>query len=440
MSKYRPYAVLVVAVLFVTSVGAQQQAMSSFDRGRMLTMLQIIGNEVRKHYYDPQFHGLNWDARLEEAKQQIEKERSLSMALSHIAAALDSLNDSHTFFLPPQHVGRTSYGFQYQMIGDRCFITHVRPNSDADAKGVKPGDELLALNGYKVTRDTLWKMQYVYSVLRPQPGLHLQLQDPTGKQRSVDAAAKTSRGKVVTDLTGESGDDDIWDLVRKSENDDHLRRARYLEIGDQLLVLRVPEFFFSQEEVETMIGKARKHQNLIVDLRGNPGGAVDTLKYLVGGVFDKEIKIADRVGRKDSKPEVAKPLHNPYTGNLIVLVDSKSASCAEVFARLMQLEKRGLVIGDHSSGSVMEAKHYAERMGTDTQIFYGASITESDLIMSDRKSLEHSGMIPDELVLPAAADLASGGDPVLAYAAKKLGVTLSAEDAGKAFPYEWPPE
>jgi C-terminal processing protease CtpA/Prc len=440
MSQYRPRAVLIIAVLFTAYAGAQQQAMSNFDRERMLTMLQVIGSDVRKHYYDPKFHGLNWDARLEEARQQIEKERSLSMALSHIAAALDSLNDSHTFFLPPQHVGRTSYGFQYQMIGDRCFITHVRLNSDADAKGVKPGDELLALNGYNVTRDSVWKMEYVYSVLRPQPGLHLQLQDPTGKQRTVGTTAKTSGGKLVTDLTGHNSGNDIWNLVRESENDNQLRRARYLEVGDQLLVLKVPEFFFSQEEVETMIGKARKHQNLIVDLRGNPGGAVDTLKYLVGGIFDKEIKIADRVGRKDSKPEVAKPLHSPYTGNLLVLVDSKSASCAEIFARLIQLEKRGLVIGDRSSGSVMEAKHYEEAMGQETKIFYGASITESDLIMSDRKSLEHSGVIPDEVVLPAAADIASGSDPVLAYAAKKLGVTLSAEDAGKAFVYEWSPE
>ena len=436
MSKYRPSIVLIAATLFTASAVAQQPGMSSFDRERMLTMLQVIGNDVRKHYYDPKFHGLNWDARLEEAKQQIEKERSLSMALSDIAAALDSLNDSHTFFLPPQHVGRASYGLQYQMIGDRCFITHVRPLSDADVKGVKAGDELLALNNYRVTRDNLWKMEYVYSVLRPQAGLHLQLQDPAGKQRTVDAAAKTSGGKLVTDLTGNH----VWDLVREWENDDHLKRARYLEVGDQLLVLKVPEFFFSEQEVETMIGKARKHQNLIVDLRGNPGGAVDTLKYLVGGIFDKEIKIADRVGRKDSKPEVAKPFHTPYTGKLIVLVDSKSASCAEVFARLIQLEKRGVVIGDHSSGSVMEARHYDEAMGQETKIFYGASITESDLIMSDRQSLEHSGVIPDEVVLPAAADIAAGTDTVLAYAAKKLGVTLSAEEAGKAFPYEWPAE
>lgn len=428
------------AVLLVTLLSAPaspQQPMSKLDRDRMLGMLQVIGNDVRKHYYDPKFHGLDWDAKVEEAKQSIQKETSLNMALSHIAGALDALNDSHTFFLPPQLVGRTDYGFQYQMLGDRCFVTHVRPKSDADAKGLKAGDELLTLNGYHVTRDSLWKMQYVFSVLRPQPGLRLGLQDPAGNRRQVDAMAKLHEGKRVTDLTG---GDDIWDLIRQSENDEHLMRARYFEVGDQLLVIKVPEFIFSQTEVEAMIGKARKHQDLVVDLRGNPGGAIDTLKYLVGGLFDKDVKIGDRVGRKERNPEVAKSLRSLFTGKLVVLVDSKSASASELFARIMQLERRGTVVGDRSSGSVMEAMHYNEKMGADTFVFYGASITESDLIMADGKSLEHTGVTPDEVILPTAQDIANGRDPVLAHAAALLGLKMSAEDAGKAFPFEWPPE
>lgn len=89
----------------------------------------------------------------------------------------------------------------------------------------------------------------------------------------------------------------------------------------------------------------------------------------------------------------------------------------------------------------MEAQRFTETyMGANTAVFYGASITVADVIMSDGQSLEHTGVTPDEVVLPSAQDMASGRDPVLAHAAETLGIKMSAEEAGKAFPYEWPPE
>jgi len=428
-----------VILLPMLSMG-QQRAMSSIDRDRAEGILKVIAADIKKHYYDPKFHGVDWDTKVEEARKKIEKETSFNMAMAHIAATIDLLDDSHTFLLPPQHAYRLDHGFQYQMVGDRCFVTQVRPKSDAEGKGLKPGDQILTLNGYDITRDSLWKMQYAFTVLRPQPALSLGVKDPSGTARDALVAAKIRQEKLVKDVTGGGGGGDIWDIIREEERDEHLMRARYVEYGDQLLVLKVPAFLFSFSEVEHMIGKARKFPNLIVDLRGNPGGSVETLKYLIGGMFDKEIKLADRVGRKETKPEIAKSMHNPFTGKLIVLIDARSASAAELFARIIQLEKRGIVIGDVSSGSVMEAKHYEEKMGTDTVIFYGASITEWDLVMTDGKSLEHRGVTPDEIVLPSANDLAAGRDPVLARAAAMLRVTVSPEEAGKLFPYEWPVE
>jgi carboxyl-terminal processing protease len=428
---------LLGAFLLLVPISWSQQ-MSNFDRDRAQAILQTISSDVKKHYYDPKFHGQDWDATVSQTKDKIAKETSFNMSMSHIAAALDTLHDSHTFLLPPQHAYRHDYGWQYQIVGDRCFVTRVRPGSDAETKGVKAGDEILTINGYNVNRDDLWKIQYVFSVLRPQPALHMELRDPAGQERKVEVAAKVVEQKRLTDLTS-SGATDIWDMVRKEETQEHLMRARYFEEGDRLMVLKVPEFAFSLSEVDTMIDKARKHQSLIIDLRGNPGGSVDTLKYLVGGMFDHEVKVADRVGRKESKPEVAKSIRNTFNGKLIVLVDSRSASAAEMFARIMQLEGRGTVLGDHSSGSVMEARHYNEKLGTETMIFFGASVTEWDLIMKDGKSLERNGVTPDQLILPTAQDLASGRDPVLAQAAGILGVTMTPETAGKAFPFEWPP-
>lgn len=92
--------ILAVVMLAVTLAQSQQQ-LSSLDRGRAQDMLRTVASEVRKHYYDPKFHGVDWDAKVVEAKQKIDKTTSMNMALSHIAAALDTLGDSHTFFVPP---------------------------------------------------------------------------------------------------------------------------------------------------------------------------------------------------------------------------------------------------------------------------------------------------------------------------------------------------
>jgi hypothetical protein len=70
-------------------------------------------------------------------------------------------------------------------------------------------------------------------------------------------------------------------------------------------------------------------------------------------------------------------------------------------------------------------------------IFYGARITDADVIMTDGKSLERVGVTPDELKLPTPAQLAAKQDPVLAYAASLAGVTLTSEKAGELFPVIW---
>ena len=187
-----------------------------------------------------------------------------------------------------------------------------------------------------------------------------------------------------------------------------------------------------------MASKFKKRKALLLDLRGNGGGSEETLLRLIANLFDQDIKVGDLKGRKEQKPMVAKSRgENAFNGKLVVLIDSGSGSAAELLARVVQLEKRGIVIGDRSAGAVMRARHFDHQSGTDTVAFFGASITDADIIMADGKSLEHVGVTPDEIKLPTASDLVASRDPVLAYAASLLGVSISPEKAGSLFPVEW---
>ena len=68
--------------------------------------------------------------------------------------------------------------------------------------------------------------------------------------------------------------------------------------------------------------KAHNYKTLIIDLRGNPGGYVDTLLQVIGNLFDHDIKLGDRKRRKDTKPLIAKTRgHDVFAGQLILLVD-----------------------------------------------------------------------------------------------------------------------
>jgi C-terminal processing protease CtpA/Prc len=231
--------------------------------------------------------------------------------------------------------------------------------------------------------------------------------------------------------------------MRYSEDMRHRMRPQLVQFGD-VGILKLPWFNYRTSALYAtpgegdkffdLPGKIRKDKALIVDLRGNHGGLDDALKYFVGMFFDHDVKVGDKVERKKTSPEVAKR-EQYFPGKLVVLVDSQSASAAEIFARVMQLENRGTVIGDRTSGSVMEATgYYFASSGVD----YGAEVTIANLIMTDGKSIEHRGVNPDEVALPQPDDLGAGRDPVLALAAKELGVVISPENAGKLFPYEWP--
>ena len=356
---------------------------------------------------------------------------SLGQALGVVAQALVDLDDSHTFFIPPNRSVRAEYGWRMRMIGAECYVTGVKPGSDAATRGLKVGDRILSIDRFTPSRTELWKLEYHYFVLNPRTATTLVVQSPGAGPREIEIATTLTRTKRVLDLTSEDGFD-LDTLIREAEEAPRQR----LQMLGRVAIWKVPNFVFP--EPDAVLNWALKDADaLILDLRGNPGGLVKTLELFTGRFFDRDLTIADRRGRKAMDPMRAKKGGRTFTGRIVALIDSRSASAAEIFARLLQLEKRGIVIGDRSSGSVMQSRSHEGAMGGDRVVLYGASITDADVLMSDGKSLEHVGVVPDELIVPTGEDLAAGRDPVPARAAELLDARLDPATAGKLFPLEW---
>lgn len=430
---YQYSAYIALALLLIALVSQATLAQRNFTRDHAEHILEIIKSDIKKNYYDPQFHGIDLEERFRTAREKLKTANSGGQMMTIIAQVLLDFDDSHLFFLPPGRSNPSDYGWEMQAVGERVFISAVKPHSDAEAKGVKEGDQILSIAGFEPTRENLWKIEYLINGLSPKLSLRLTLKSPDGQQRDLELAAKVKKGKTVIDLTGR----DIGDYERESENEDHYRRSRWATPSEDLFIWKLPTFSVEDSAIDSMIGKARKYQTIILDLRGNRGGYVSTCQRLAGYFFDKEFVIAEAKGRKKAKPVKTIRSGSPYTGNLIVLVDAESGSASEVFARVIQLEKRGKVLGDRSAGAVMESLQYPHELGIDTVIPYAVSVTEADLIMADGKSLEKVGVIPDEVVLPSAADMLARRDPVMARAAALAGVQLTPEKAGTFFPIEW---
>jgi C-terminal processing protease CtpA/Prc len=424
---------LLLCVGFSVAEVSAQQKMDSVTKQQVMSMLRNVKNAIKKDYFDANFGGMDIDARFQVAEEKLKGTETLGQAFAVIAQAVVDLNDSHTVFYPPARPAITEYGWRMKMFGDKAFITGVKEKSDAEAKGLIVGDEVVKLNGFHPTRKDIWKMIYYYQVINPQTKVVLEVKNPAGEVQQLEIASKVTPLKAIVNF---SDSIDFNEAVREGDKLASSYKHYFKDIGS-VLIWKMPDFAFSPGEVGGMIEKAKGKQALILDLRGNPGGYVVTLEKLAGYFFDKDVKIADIKGRKPMEPQVGKSQGTDvFKGKVMVLIDSNSASAAEIFARLMQLEKRGIVLGDLSAGAVMQSKGVGFDAGTSTVISYGMNLTRADVIMSDGKSLEHVGVTPDEIIIPTGKDLAEQRDPVLARALELVGMKVDSGDAGKFFPAE----
>jgi C-terminal processing protease CtpA/Prc len=433
--------VLWATVAGISPVQAGDKKYVTLTNSQVQEMLKTLQADIKENYYDPAMHGLDLDQRFEVARQKIASAKSQDEALLDTAGALAALNDSHTSFYPPQRPFTIERGWRMQAIGDtNCYVTAVLPDSDAAAKGMKAGDQVVSVNGVPLVRQDIHNVEYAYSVF-PQSGFHVVVRSSDGVERSLVTMAKVIPGQFMV----RGVDLRTWERSRFDRRTDgpDKNRSRFYKLSKQALLWKLVDFKIQPAELNDSLDKIRSYEAIVIDLRGNPGGREDAVERMIGEFFDHDVRVGDRRTRKQTTPFVAKTRgHKAFGGKVIVLVDSKSSSAAEIFARVIQLENRGVVLGDRSAGAVMEAKIFFHAIPLDRSNVaqYAAAITVADLIMTDGKSLEKFGVIPDERILPTPADMAAGRDPVIVRAAELAGVKVTPDEAGKVFPFDWAQE
>ncbi len=197
-------------------------------------------------------------------------------------------------------------------------------------------------------------------------------------------------------------------------------------------VIYLPKFYQSFEnksqrdafkdvavEIERL--KALQVEGIVMDLRDNGGGSLETVVKMTGLFIDKgpvvQVKPANGIAQvlPDYDPKVQ------WEGPLVVMINNYSASASEIFAAAIQDYKRGIIIGSKQSygkGTVqnvfelnefVRGNQYGDlgALKTTTQKFYrinGGSTqlegVKSDIVMPDRFSFMETGEKDEKSALP----------------------------------------
>ncbi|HEX8253134.1 MAG TPA: S41 family peptidase, partial [Thermoanaerobaculia bacterium] len=155
--------------------------------------------------------------------------------------------------------------------------------------------------------------------------------------------------------------------------------------------------------LETM----RDAHTVILDLRGNGGGAGDIAPSVAAMFASSKGTLGASRFRYSTREFSYEPAPNAFTGKLIVLVDSGSASTSEVLTGALQESGRAMLIGTRTRGAVLPS--LPELLPTGGMLQH----VVSDFRTPKGVVLEGRGLYPDVEVKTSRADIIAGRDPVL---------------------------
>lgn len=307
---------------------------------------------------------LFWDtwAQLEEKYVDRSKVDPQKMFYGAIKGMVASVGDPYTFFLTPEEnkQSKEDLGGMFEGIGaqlgleaNRIVVVAPIKNSPAEAAGVKAGDVIEKVDGESTKG---WVLTQAVAKIRGPKGSSVKLTlNREGKEIDVDIKRDTIKVESVEVKLDEK---------QTGCTDTICGNVAYLKLnqfGENTV-----------DEWEAQIGKIKaawdkkEIKGMVLDLRDNPGGYLESSVYLAGEFLPKGTLVV----RQESKVFGNKDYNVERTGSLldiplVVLVNRGSASAAEILSGALRDHKRAILIGEKTfgKGSVQEAMDLPQGAG-----------------------------------------------------------------------------
>jgi carboxyl-terminal processing protease len=259
-----------------------------------------------------------------------------------IQGLIDSLGDAHTVYISPADfaVGIDIISGAFEGIGAQVdqdpvsgAIVIVAPfrDSPAEKAGIVPGDVLISVNGESAEG---WSVADAVKKIRGPQGTDVTLVVRHEDQTEVEVTIKRDTIEVPTVFADEV----------KGEDGNPVDNLAYLEI--QQFTEQTPGNL--DQELARVVDAG--YEGLILDLRRNPGGGLDSTVQ-VADMFLNDGIILTQVDR-DGKETVYEAHEGTEAGDLpiVVLVGPGSASGSEVLAAALHDHGRATLIGEKTFG------------------------------------------------------------------------------------------
>jgi carboxyl-terminal processing protease len=339
-----------------------------------------------------------WDLLHEQyVDQPLDDEQLMRGALSGM---MDSLGDPYTSYMEPEEYQMLNDELQgnltYEGIGawvdtTKDFLTIISPmpGSPADKAGLKPGDRIIAIDGEDMSGVDGELVRQ--KVLGP-AGSTVTLTILRNDQEPFDVAVTRDSIKVPTlENRMLEGDIAYVHLFVFGENTKRELRNALSELLDQ------------------------KPKGLILDLRFNGGGYLETAIDVASEFIDEGVIMYEEYGDGSRKTYEARPGGLATDIPLVVLINEGSASASEIVAGALQDRERALLVGETSFGKGLV------QIPTVLQNDQGAvRITVARWLTPNESMINGVGLTPDYAVEITDEDANAGRDPQLDKAVELL--------------------